>query len=184
MDIREKLANHLTPHGAPLEIGIRSTDLEQILRGMDYAMVLGMVEPQQAAMLLAKYTNDHLEERKCRAWWLMICIEYAEAKRWKRPKSRMVEGMAYATMDEHMGHGTLCSVCSGTRERVVGHLPVVCPECHGAGFLAYTPERFCAEIGCAMLEWDRVWRDRVAWARRALHRWEVDAAEELLRRHG
>jgi hypothetical protein len=29
-----------------------------------------------------------------------------------------------------------------------------------------------------MLEWDKVWRERVGWARRALYRWETNEAEE------
>lgn len=183
-DVRERLANHLTAHGVPLEIGIAATGLEDILRSMDWAMLLGMLEPRQAAMLMAKYLGDELEERKCRAWWLMDCIETAAAKGWKRPRARMIEGMAYATMDEHMGHGTRCLVCDGTRQRMVGALPVTCHACAGAGFLHYDPERYCLEIGCAMQDWDRTWRDRVTWARRALHRWELDAAEELARKHG
>ncbi len=183
-DIREQLSNHLTAHGVPLELGIPSTDLEDILRSMDYAMLLGMIEPRQAGLLMAKYLGDIQEERKCRAWWLQDCIEIATLRGWKRPRARMVQGMAYATMDEHMGHGTRCGVCNGTRERMVGHLPVVCPACEGRGFVEYDPARFCDEIGCTMLEWDKAWRDRVAWARRALFRWEVDAVEALVRRRG
>jgi hypothetical protein len=180
-DPREKLTNHLTPHGVTLEIvGGRSTaDLSEVLASMDYAMVLGMVEPRQAAILLAKYCDDQLEERKCRSWWLAECIEYGAAKGWKRPKARMVQGMAYATIDEHMGRGTRCMLCQGTASRMVGNLPVECPGCSGRGFLEYLPEQYCGEIGCTMLEWDKVWRERVGWARRALYRWEMDAAEAL-----
>jgi hypothetical protein len=180
-DPREQLTHHLTPHGVTLEIvGGRSTaDLSEVLASMDYAMVLGMVEPRQAAMLLAKYCDDSLEERKCRSWWLMECIEYGAAKGWKRPKARMVQGMAYATISEHMGHGTRCMLCQGTASRMVGNLPVECPGCSGRGFLEYLPEQYCDEIGCTMLEWDKIWRERVGWARRALYRWEMDAAEAL-----
>lgn len=182
--MRESLANHLTAHGVPFEIGIRSTDVADLLEHMEWAMACGLIGPRYAGMLWAKYLKDRQEERKVRAWWLMDCIEYGAAKGWRRPKARMVEGFAYATCDEHMGHGTRCAVCNGTRQREVGQKIIECPACSGVGFVEYLPERFVAEIGCTMLEWDRVWRERVGWARRYLHRWEVDATEALRRKVG
>jgi hypothetical protein len=183
-DIREQLAQHLTAHGVPLELGIRATDLDELLRGMDFAMLLGMIGPKPAGMLLAKYCGDAQEERKCRAWWLMECIETGAAKGWRRPKARMIEGFAYATIEEHMGHGTRCGTCNGTKERMVGHLPVICPSCMGYGFIPYSPDRMMESIMCSTVEWDKVWRDRVGWARRRLHRWEADAVQALVERHG
>lgn len=183
-DVREALTQHLTAHGVPLEIGIRSTDLLEILNSMDYAMLLGYIEPRQAAMLLAKYCADAQEERKCRAWWLMDCIEYGAAKGWRRPQARMIEGMAYATMDEHMGHGIRCDLCNGTRQREFAKLLVKCPACDGLGFNLYDSSRFGAEIGCTPHDWQYTWSARVDWARRALHRWEADAVENLRRRFG
>ena len=180
-DPREQLTHHLTPHGVTLEIvGGRSTaDLSEILVSMDYAMVLGLIEPRQAAMLLAKYCDDALEERKCRAWWLTECKEYGAAKGWRRPEAAMVEGLAYATMDEHMGHGTRCHICDGVGSREVARRIIECPGCEGAGFVRYLPAIFAERIGCTAVEFDRIWSERVGWARRALWRWESDAAEAL-----
>jgi hypothetical protein len=185
-DPREAIANHLTAHGVQMDvIGSRRTNnLSEILQGCDYAMLLGLIEPRQAAMLMAKYLGDELEERKARAWWLMECIEYASAKGWKRPKARMIEGMAYASLDEHLGHGTRCGVCHGTKERIIDNRPVLCPGCGGAGFVSYDSDRYSDAIGCTALEWDKVWRARVGWARRSLYRWEQSAVDDLLRRHG
>jgi len=183
-DPRELVTTHLTPHGVQLEtVGGRTTvDLSEVLQHMDFAMVLGMIGAKPAGMLLAKYADDKQEERKCRAWWLMETIEVAQERGWKRPRARMVEEMAYATMDEHMGRDTRCRTCHGTKERVVGHTVVECPTCRGQGFLPYSPEAYADRIGFTMLEWDRAWRERVDWARRALYRWEQDAAERLMAR--
>ena len=181
----EQITYHLTAHGVPFEIGIRSTVLEDVLASMDYAMVLGMIGPRNAGLLLAKYTGDRQEERKCRAWWLMDCIETAAAKGWKRPRGRMIEGMAYLTMDEHMGHGTRCAVCNGTKERVFDNRKVTCPGCEGRGFNQYDDALFQESMGCSEQEWrSGRWTDRILWARRALHCWEVDARVALANKLG
>jgi hypothetical protein len=91
----------------------------------------------------------------------------------------MVEGFAYATIDEHMGRDTRCALCHGTARRIVGNLAVECPGCSGRGFLEYLPEQFCEAIGCTMLEYERTWRERIGWARRSLYRWETDAKEAI-----
>jgi hypothetical protein len=185
-DPREAITNHLTPHGVRLEqVGGRGTaDLSEILGTMDYAAVLGMIGARPAAMLLAKYAADGQEERKARAYWLMECIEHGAAKGWKRPGARMVESMAYASIDEHMGYGTRCAMCMGTKQRVVGHQVIECPQCQGAGFVAYSPDAYAELIGISLMEWDHTWQERIGWARRALHRWEMDAVESLMERMG
>ena len=179
MDPREQLTQHLTPHGASLEmVGGRSTaDMSEILSHMDFAHALGKIAPMQAAMLSAKYLDDAAEERKIREWWLAEVADVAMAKGWK-PGWRLGR-MADSTMSEHMGYGTRCEGCDGTRERVINKLPVLCPNCGGAGFLPYTPAHLALEIGCTMLEWDRWWRARVDWARRALYCLEADATEAV-----
>lgn len=185
-DPRELVTAHLTPHGVQLEIvgGRTTVDLSEVLQHMDFAMVLGMIGPKPAGMLLAKYADDHQEYRKCRIWWLQECIETAHEKGWKRPRARMIEQMAFATIEEHMGAGTRCEMCKGTKERMFGHTVIECPDCYGKGFIEYGPEVYAGRIGFHAYEWDRVWRERVAWARRALYRWEQDAAERLIAKMG
>ncbi len=178
-DVRESLANNLTPHGVPLEmIGGRGTaDASEILRGLDYAHLLALVEPRQAGMLMAKYMADRQEERKIRVWWRADVSRY-QARHW------ILDAFSRETMSEHLGMDTRCDTCNGTKERVINNLPVVCPDCQGAGFLPYSPDRYRAAIGIAPIEWDRVWRERVGWARRALHMWEAEAVEAVRRRRG
>lgn len=183
-DIREQLGRHLTAHGASLEIGIRSTDVADLLEHMDFAMACGLIGPRRAAILLAKYTGDTQEERKCRAWWLARVIEYAHLRAWHRPRQRMLEALAYTSMDEHIGHGTRCAVCNGTKERMVNNLPVICPGCEGRGFLEYGADVYCAELGIGEREWQNAWASRVDWARRSLRMWELDAAQALRERVG
>jgi len=177
-DPREAITGHLTAHGVRLDAVGRSTaDLSEILSGMDYAAVLGMIPARDAAILLAMYAADQMEERKVRSWWLAECIEHATAKGWKRPRARMVEALAYASIEEHMGYGTRCGTCQGTKERIVNNLPITCPVCEGAGFLTYSPAIYADRIGITLLEWDRTWRTRVDWCRRRLFQWEQGAAE-------
>ena len=159
-------------------VGGRSTaDMSEILSHMDFAHALGKIEPRKAAMLSAKYCDDAAEERKIREWWRAEVEDVGRVKGWK--SGWRLERMADSTMSEHIGYGTRCALCNGTRERVINKLPVVCPGCNGAGFLAYTPEHLALEIGITMLEWDRWWRARVDWARRALHCLEADAVESV-----
>ena len=175
-DPREAITANLTAHGVRLDAVGRSTaDLSEILSSMDYAAVLGMIPAKDAAMLLAKYADDELEERKIRVWWRTELVDVGWVKGWKG--GWRLERMADSTMSEHMGQDTRCMVCNGTRERIINKLPVVCPGCSGAGFLQYTPEHLALEIGITMLEWDKAWRTRVDWCRRRLFQWEQGAAE-------
>jgi hypothetical protein len=177
-DVRESIAK-LTPHGPTLDMaGGRSTaDASELLRGLDYAHLLALIGPRPAAMLMAKYLDDKQEERKVRVWWRADVGRY-QARSW------MLDSLARETMNEHMGRDLRCNTCNGTKERVINNLPVICPDCQGAGFVPYSPDRYRAAIGCAPIEWDRVWRERVSWARRALHIWEADATDALARRRG
>lgn len=178
-DIREAIAR-LTPHGVPLEMLSRSTAVAEAMMTMDWAMLLGYVEPRQAAMLLAKYTGDRQEEYKCRVWWRAEVRDAGMGKGWRI--SPRLDRMAETTMSEHLGRNTRCPACNGTKERMIANKPVMCPACNGAGFLLYSDLEYAGQIEITLQEFERHWRQRVDWCRRALYRWELDAAEALQRK--
>lgn len=184
MDQREALTRHLTPHGVPLELGVRSTDIAEIMTGMDFAMLLGLLNPRHAAILLAQYCDDHVERMKCRAWWKMECIEHARHHGWQRSRPRMVEALAIYSLDEHLGVDTRCHVCLGTRAREIDRLKVTCPACEGLGFLPYGPGRWQLILGVDAKALERHWEPRIAWARGRLGRWSADAEYALRQRAG
>lgn len=176
-DARELMAM-MTCHG--IEIGRPFGGIPK-LTALDVAGAMGMgLGADDAALLMAKYCHDGQQYAEARVHWFMRVMDQKAHKGWTSDQPGRFKGLADVTLDEFVGHN-LCRTCRGTGQVMRQQKPVPCITCDGVGRRALTASRLARGIGISRQSYSAVWADRVEWCRRALTRWELDAAERLAR---
>ena len=134
---------------------------------------LARCDKRDTAMLLAKYAFDEKSVHSLWAYW----FEFLMSKGWETHKPKVIEGMASATLHDHLAPNR-CGSCQGA-----GYLDPMnerlCDMCFGSGLKFLSGRAVARKMGFGRGVLRDPWKSRVHWARSELWKWEVRALSRM-----
>jgi Zn finger protein HypA/HybF involved in hydrogenase expression len=146
------------------------------LTAQDLAAALGMSgsDKLSAELLLTKYAQDSDTRNSLKIRWRMRVGDHALHQKWDRKPRGTVFALADLALFESLS-AQRCPSCNGVAELLIGATVRQCPTCSGTGLPPTSDASVARALNLPLKDYQNRWRDRLAWARRELHRIEYEA---------